>query len=170
MAQTIIFFILAAIILICAVLAVTTKRIMRAATYLMFVLFGTAGLYFLMGFTFLGSVQIMVYAGGVVVLYIFALMLTGRRDNNENYSVSVAKKMAALIACLGGVALILFAIISHKFIETVLTAPSEQLISVDTIGRQLLSSDKYGYLLPFEAVSILLLACIVGGLIIARKR
>lgn len=170
MAQTIIFFILAAIILICAVLAVTTKRIMRAATYLMFVLFGTAGLYFLMGFTFLGSVQIMVYAGGVVVLYIFALMLTGRRDNNENHSVSVAKKMAALIACLGGAALILFAIISHKFIETVLTAPSEQLISVDTIGRQLLSSDKYGYLLPFEAVSILLLACIVGGLIIARKR
>lgn len=170
MAQTIIFFILAAIILICAVLAVTTKRIMRAATYLMFVLFGTAGLYFLMGFTFLGSVQIMVYAGGVVVLYIFALMLTGRRDNNENHSVSVAKKMAALIACLGGAALILFAIISHKFIKTVLTAPSEQLISVDTIGRQLLSSDKYGYLLPFEAVSILLLACIVGGLIIARKR
>lgn len=170
MAQTIIFFVLAAIILICAVLAVTTKRIMRAATYLMFVLFGTAGLYFLMGFTFLGSVQVMVYAGGVVVLYIFALMLTGRRDNKENHAVSVAKRMAALIACLGGAALILFAIISHKFIETVLTAPSEQLISVDTIGRQLLSSDKYGYLLPFEAVSILLLACIVGGLIIARKR
>lgn len=170
MAQTIVFFVLAAIILICAVLAVTTKRIMRAATYLMFVLFGTAGLYFLMGFTFLGSVQVMVYAGGVVVLYIFALMLTGRRDNKENHSVSVAKRMAALIACLGGAALILFAIISHKFIETILTAPSEQLISVDTIGRQLLSSDKYGYLLPFEAVSVLLLACIVGGLIIARKR
>lgn len=170
MAQTIIFFVLAAIILICAILAVTTKRIMRSATYLLFVLFGTAGLYFLMGYTFLGSVQVMVYAGGVVVLYIFALMLTGRRDNNENHSVSVAKKMAALIACLGGAALMLFIIISHKFIETVLTAPSEQSIPVKVIGQQLVASGKYGYLLPFEAVSILLLACIIGGLIIARKR
>ena len=81
MAQTIVFLILAAIILGCAFMAVTTRRIMRAATYLIFVLFGTAGLYFLMGYTFLGSVQVMVYAGGVVVLYIFALMLTGRHDN-----------------------------------------------------------------------------------------
>ena len=68
---------------------------MRAATYLLFVLFGTAGLYFLMGYTFLGSVQVMVYAGGVVVLYIFALMLTGRSDNQKEKSMSVAKKMAA---------------------------------------------------------------------------
>ena len=54
MAQTIVFLILAAIILGCAFMAVTTRRIMRAATYLIFVLFGTAGLYFLMGYTFLG--------------------------------------------------------------------------------------------------------------------
>ena len=60
MAQTIVFLVLAAIILGCGIMAVTTKRIMRAATYLMFVLFGTAGLYFLMGYTFLGSVQVMV--------------------------------------------------------------------------------------------------------------
>ena len=73
MASTIIFYCLAAIILICALLAVTTKRIMRAATYLLFVLFGTAGLYFLMGYTFLGAVQVMVYAGGVVVLYILRM-------------------------------------------------------------------------------------------------
>ena len=170
MAQTIIFFVLAAIILISAILAVTTKRIMRSATYLLFVLFGTAGLYFLMGYTFLGSVQIMVYAGGVVVLYIFALMLTGRHDNKENHSLSLIKKIAALIASLGGTALLLFIIISHKFITTVLTAPNEQLTSVKVIGQQLVASDKYGYLLPFEAVSILLLACIIGGLIIARKR
>ena len=94
MAQTIIFLILAVIILGCGILAVTTKRIMHAATYLMFVLFGTAGLYFLMGYTFLASVQVMVYAGGVVVLYIFALMLTGRQDKKDNHSVSLAKKFA----------------------------------------------------------------------------
>ena len=170
MATTIIFFVLAAIILGFALLAVTTKHIMRAATYLLFVLFGTAGLYFLMGYTFLGSVQVMVYAGGVVVLYIFALMLTGRSDNQKEKSMSVAKKMAALIASLCGAAILLFVIISQKFAATVLTAPNEQLTSIQTLEQQIIASDKYGYLLPFEVVSVLLLACIVGGLIIARKR
>ncbi len=171
MATTIIFFILAAIILGCALLAVTTKYVMRAATYLLFVLFGTAGLYFLMGYTFLGSVQVMVYAGGVVVLYIFALMLTGRSDHHkESGTTSIAKKMAALAACLCGAALMLFIFISHQFACTVLTAPDEQTTSIKLIGQQIIASDKYGYLLPFEAVSVLLLACIVGGLIIARKR
>jgi len=47
---------------------VERERIVRSATYLLFVLFGTAGIYFLLGYTFLGSVQIMVYAGGIVVL------------------------------------------------------------------------------------------------------
>ncbi len=170
MAQTIIFLILAVIILGSAFMAVTTKRIMRAATYLLFVLFGTAGLYFLMGYTFLGSVQVMVYAGGVVVLYIFGLMLTGRHDNKENASLSLAKRFAALAATLCGAAIFLFIIISHKFAGAVLSAPSEQTTSIKVIGQQLIASDKYGYLLPFEVVSILLLACIIGGLIIARKR
>jgi NADH-quinone oxidoreductase subunit J len=170
MATTIIFYILAAIILICAFLAVTTKRIMRAATYLLFVLFGTAGLYFLMGFTFLGSVQVMVYAGGVVVLYIFALMLTERQGTNEKSSISLAKKIIALMASLGGAAIILFVILTHKFLDAVLSAPNEQLISVKSLGQQILASGKYGYLLPFETVSVLLLACIIAGLIIARKR
>ena len=170
MAQTVLFIIIAAIILISGILAVTTKHIMRAATYLIFVLFGTAGLYFLMGYTFLGSVQVMVYAGGVVVLYIFALMLTGQHDNDEKVPAATIKTAAALIASLGGAALMLFIFISHKFATTVLTAPSEQLTSVKTLGTQLVASDKYGFLLPFEAVSILLLACIIGGLVIARKR
>ena len=170
MAQTIVFLVLAAIILGCGIMAVTTKRIMRAATYLMFVLFGTAGLYFLMGYTFLGSVQVMVYAGGVVVLYIFALMLTGRQDKKENHSVSLAKKFAALLAALCGAGLFMFAIISHRFAENILTPPSEQTASVKVLGEQLLSSGRFGYLLPFEIVSILLLACIIGSLIIARKK
>ena len=170
MAQTVLFIIIAAIIIISGILAVTTKHIMRAATYLIFVLFGTAGLYFLMGYTFLGSVQVMVYAGGVVVLYIFALMLTGQHDNDEKVPAATIKNAAALIASLGGAALMLFIFISHKFATTVLTAPSEQLTSVKTLGTQLVASDKYGFLLPFEAVSILLLACIIGGLVIARKR
>ena len=74
--ETIVFYFLAAFITVFSILTVTTKRMVRSATYLLFVLFGTAGIYFLLGYTFLGSVQIMVYAGGIVVLYVFSILLT----------------------------------------------------------------------------------------------
>lgn len=63
------FVILAVFIVLSSLATVLTKSIVRAATYLLFVLLGTAGLYFLMGYTFLGAVQVMVYAGGIIVLY-----------------------------------------------------------------------------------------------------
>ena len=74
--ETIVFYFLAAFITVFSILTVTTRRMVRSATYLLFVLFGTAGIYFLLGYTFLGSVQIMVYAGGIVVLYVFSILLT----------------------------------------------------------------------------------------------
>ena len=63
-AESIIFYVIAFAILVLSVLTVTTKRIIRSAMFLFFTLLGTAGIYFLLGYTFLGSVQIMVYAGG----------------------------------------------------------------------------------------------------------
>ena len=69
---------------------------------------------------------------------------------------------------IAGLAIILFITLKHDFMQTANLAPQE--ISIHAIGNALLSSDKYGYVLPFEAVSILLLACIIGGIMIARKR
>ncbi|MEG1580753.1 MAG: NADH-quinone oxidoreductase subunit J [Bacteroidaceae bacterium] len=167
-AESIIFFLLAAIIAVFSVMTVTTSRIMRAATYLLFVLFGVAGLYFLMGYTFLGSVQVMVYAGGIVVLYVFAILLT-RGAEEKTKKLSISKIIASAIACLVGSVIVLFILLTHQFAAVLQTTPTSE-ISIKTIGTAMLSSDKYGYVLPFEAVSILLLACIVGGLLIARKR
>ena len=79
MANIIVFAILAVVILGSAVLCVTTKRIMRAATFLLFVLFGVAGLYFLLDYTYLGAAQISVYAGGITMIYIFAIQLVSKR-------------------------------------------------------------------------------------------
>ena len=70
---------LAAVIVVFSVMTVTTKRILRAATYLLFVLFATAGIYFQLNYSFLGAVQLLIYAGGVVVLYVFSILLTRRR-------------------------------------------------------------------------------------------
>ena len=58
-----------------SMLAVTTRNIMRATVYLLFVLFGTAGIYFILHYTFLGAVQVTVYAGGIIVLFVFILII-----------------------------------------------------------------------------------------------
>ncbi|MBV8038261.1 NADH-quinone oxidoreductase subunit J family protein [Bacteroides togonis] len=165
--ETVIFYFLAAFITVFSLLTVTTTRMVRSATYLLFVLFGTAGIYFLLGYTFLGSVQIMVYAGGIVVLYVFSILLTSG-EGDKAVKLKRSKFLAGLGTTVAGAAIVLFITLKHKFLATTDLKPIE--ISFSTIGQQMFSSDKYGYLLPFEAVSLLLLACIVGGLLIARKR
>ncbi len=165
--ETVVFYALAVFITMCSVMTVTAKRIVRSATYLLLVLFGTAGLYFLLGFTFLASVQIMVYAGGIVVLYVFAVLLTsGEGDVVEKLKRS--KFVAGFLATLVGAAIVLFIILKHKFLAPVDVAPAE--VDMHTIGKHLMSGGKQGYLLPFEVVSIFLLACIIGALMIAKKR
>lgn len=163
------FIILAVLIVLSSIATVTTKSIIRAATYLLFVLLGTAGLYFLMGYTFLGSVQVMVYAGGIVVLYVFSILLTsGAKDVlSKNTKTKVA---ASALLSLVGFAAFLFVLLTQQFKAAALEAPTEGIINISSIGQFMLSTDRGGYLLPFEAVSVLLLACIVGGLLIARKR
>ena len=156
--ETVVFYFLAAFITVFSILTVTTHRMVRSATYLLFVLFGTAGIYFLLGYTFLGSVQIMVYAGGIVVLYVFSILLTsGEGDVIEKLKRS--RFLAGLGATVGGAIIVVFITLKHKFIATTDVEPLE--VNIKTIGHHMLSGDKYGYLLPFEAVSILLLACIV---------
>ncbi|RRD80338.1 NADH-quinone oxidoreductase subunit J [Alloprevotella sp. OH1205_COT-284] len=170
-AQDIMFVILAVLIVCSSIATVVTKSIVRAATYLLFVLLGTAGLYFLLGYTFLGSVQIMVYAGGIIVLYVFSILLTSGKQERLTEN-SRLKSLSALLLSLVGLAVVVGIFWAHGFIgaET-LTAPSEAATpSMHQIGEHMLSTDRKGYLLPFEAVSVLLLACIVGGLLIARKR
>ena len=171
-AELIIFLVLALCVAVLSVMTVTTKSIIRAATYLLFVLFGTAGFYFLMGYTFLGSVQVMVYAGGIVVLYVFSILLTSGAKDDKLSTLTKGKVAASLLSSLVGLGVVLFILLTHQFKTAagITDTPSENLITIDTIGQFMLSTDKAGYLLPFEAVSVLLLACIIGGLVIARKR
>lgn len=171
-AELIIFLVLALCVAVLSVMTVTTKSIIRAATYLLFVLFGTAGFYFLMGYTFLGSVQVMVYAGGIIVLYVFSILLTSGAKDDKLSTLTKGKVAASLLSSLVGLGVVLFILLTHQFKTAagITDTPSENLITIDTIGQFMLSTDKAGYLLPFETVSVLLLACIIGGLVIARKR
>ena len=164
--ELIVFAVLAIVITVSAVLAVSTRRILRAATYLLFVLFGTAGIYFQLNYSFLGAVQLLIYAGGITVLYVFSILLTSS-EGDKAEELKGYKFMAGLAATLAGLGVCLFITLKHHFLPSHFEHGE---LSVRAIGHALMSSDKYGYVLPFEVISLLLLACIVGGIMIARKR
>ena len=164
--ELIVFAVLAIFITVSAVLAVSTRRILRAATYLLFVLFGTAGIYFQLNYSVLGAVQLLIYAGGITVLYVFSILLTSS-EGDKAEELKGYKFVAGLAATLAGLGVCLFITLKHHFLPSHFEHGE---LSVRTIGHALMSSDKYGYVLPFEVISLLLLACIVGGIMIARKR
>jgi NADH-quinone oxidoreductase subunit J len=167
MAEQIIFYILAAVIAIFSVLAVTSKRIIRSATYLLFVLLATAGLYLLLGYNYLFAVQIAVYAGGVMVLFIFAILLTSSPGEKVKTELPVRRFAAGFTALVG---MALCGHVIYYNIKKVSTLVAQSDLTPQQLGHTMMGTDKYQYLLPFETISILLLACIVGAIMIARKR
>lgn len=168
----ILYFVVALAIVIFSVMAVTSRKILRAATYLLFVLIGTAVFYFQLGYQFLGGVQIAVYAGGIMVLFVFAILLTNRPDD-EAPRLESHRKAVGIVASVAGAALLLFALFNMPLINGLSLAEVKDaapMITMHDIGHTLLGSGKFQYLLPFEAVSVLLLACIIGGVVVARKK
>jgi NADH-quinone oxidoreductase subunit J len=162
---TIIFYLLAAMTLGCGVIAVSTRQIFRAAIALLFSLVGIAGIYFWMDYQFIAAVQIVVYVGGIVVLIIFSIFLT--QQSGEKLPVQkMGRKIFSLLAAFCGFALTIVQIFQHTFTKTT-AAPVGA--SIKNIGEELISLDKNGYALPFEVVSILLLAALIGCIVIATR-
>lgn len=169
-ATTIIFYILAAIIVVSSILAVTTHRMLRAATYLLFVLIATAGLYMLLNYHFLAAVQLSVYAGGILILFIFAILLTSAKDDRPERR-DRRRLISGLTAALSGVIITTLATLKHSFLYPESSGiVGDAQIDMKMIGHALMGTGRYQYILPFEALGILLLVCAVGGILIARKR
>ena len=169
MGNIIMFCILAVVIIGSALLCVTTTRIMRAATFMLFVLFGVAGIYFLLDYTFLGAAQISVYAGGVTMIYVFAIQLVSK----HTLQGMVEKIKTSRIIGNGLVVLVGLVVVSLILVKAGLIsqfdAVTDTEVSMKEIGLALVGSEKYQYVLPFEFISLFLLACIIGGLVVARK-
>lgn len=156
-------------IVVFSVLSVTSRKILRAATFLLFTLFATAALYFQMGYEFLGAVQIAVYAGGILVLFVFSILLTSKPGDNAERLES-RRKTLGLVAALAGVAVCGYALFAFFSTTSATLFDASSEVTIEKIGHALLGTEKFEYLLPFEAISVLLLACIIGGVTIARKR
>lgn len=172
----IVYFLVALIIVVFSIMAVTTKKILRSATYLLFVLLGVAVFYFQLGYEFLGAIQIAVYAGGIMVLFVFAILLTHKPNENEN-PLRSHRRVAGIIASVAGCVLLLWALFTMPMLQSAdgVVSLSQALsggpeITMKMIGEAFTGTSKFQYLLPFEAISVLLLACIIGGVTIARKR
>lgn len=167
MANLVMFCILAVVILGSAVMCVLTKSIMRAATFLLFVLFGVAGIYFLLDYTFLGAAQISVYAGGITMIYVFAIQLVSKNALQGTVErIKGSRVISGLLLSVVGLATVAGIYLKNQFVESF---ASEGEVKIEHIGSQLLSSGVNGYVLPFEFISLFLLACIIGGIMIARK-
>lgn len=160
--------IIAIAMIVFSMLAVTTRKILRAATYLLFSLFAVAAAYFVLDYEFLGAVQIAVYAGGIVVLFVFSILLTGKPGDNSE-PLAVRSRALGLTAALATALVCGYALIAR--VTNFVSLPAQQEgLDMHKIGETLIGTGAAQYLLPFEAVSVLLLACIIGGVVVARKR
>ena len=164
-AYAIIFYVISAFILGTGLLAVTTRKIFRSAIWLLFSLIGVAGLYFWLQMEFIAAVQIIVYVGGIVVLIIFSIFLT-QQSGNQMKKPPLSRIIFSILTVCIGFSLTYFLISPYIFRPTSNIAME---VSVRNIGSQMLSTTEHGYVLPFEVVSILLLAAMIGCIVIAMK-
>ncbi|NDP26594.1 MAG: NADH-quinone oxidoreductase subunit J [Flavobacterium sp.] len=161
--ERIVFYILALIMIVAAIASVTSRQMLRSVIYLLFVLIGVAGIYFLIDYNFLAAVQLTVYAGGIIVLVIFSVLLVHHIEM-ELEMAKLSKKLLTGLVCLVGLGIFLFTIYSTNFI----VVENATTTDVADIGRGLLSYGEGGFILPFEVISILLLAAMIGAIIIGK--
>ncbi len=160
-AQHIAFGFIAASVIIGALRVVTTDNVVHAALWLVMVLAGVGASFLLVGAEFVGVTQILVYIGAIIVLFLFGIMLTrapiGREVQLTNRNWAIGVVVALAIAGVLGYALI------DAFGTDKLPDESRQFTATvsDTLFQQ--------YLIPFEVVSVLLLAALVGAIVLARK-
>jgi len=163
--ERIIFYIIAFIIVVFAIASVSSRKMLRSVIYLLFVLCGIAGVYFLIDYNFLAAIQLTVYAGGIIVLIIFSVLLVHHIEMELEMAKPLKKVVTALLSLLG-LAVFLYTIYNYDFnvVENHVTTTTED------IGSRLLSYDTGGFILPFEVISVLLLVAMIGAIVIAKGK
>lgn len=161
--EKIVFYILAIIMIVGAIASVSSRKMLRSVVYLLFVLVGIAGIYFLIDYNFLAAVQLTVYAGGIIVLVIFSVLLVHHIEM-ELEMAKLSKKILTGLLCLIGLGIFLFTIYTYDF----KVVENYKTTTVTDIGMGLLSYEAGGFILPFEVISILLLAAMIGAIIVGK--
>jgi len=160
-AQNIAFGILSVVMVVAALRMVTTRNVVHAALYLVIVLAGAAGIFILLGAEFVGVTQVLVYIGAIVVLFLFGIMLTRGALGEDEEANTEKRRMAALVGVL--VLVVTGGAVLDSFGDAAVNRSAPSLTS--EIGDTIFSQ----YIVPFEAVSVLLLAALIGAIVVARQ-
>lgn len=159
--EAFVFYLFSFLIIISALAVVTMRNIFHCALFLILCLFSVAGIFVMLHAEFLAAVQVLIYVGAVSILIIFAIMLTSRLAGRD---VPMTNEQIFL----GGfMSLVLLFSLVYTLKETIfrVTADVPAPHSTLRIGQMLLTD----YVLPFELVSVLLLAALIGAIVIARR-
>jgi NADH-quinone oxidoreductase subunit J len=167
MGQALAFYTFAAFILGFGVLVITARNTVHSILFLVADFLFIAGLYVLLGAPFLAAIQIVVYAGGIVVLYLFVVMLVNLKRPPELHKDRRRRGRLGLIVALV-VLTELVAIAAYKYVSPTAGLPPIVAMGPDNVAQvgTLLYTD---YLIPFELASILLLVAMVGAIVLARR-
>lgn len=162
---TIAFYLFASLAVAAALAAVVSQRMIRAAVGLAVTLLSSAAFYVLLGLPFVATLQVLVYVGGIVVLIVFAVMLTSSTDLRESHPDKI-RIGAGVLSSLAFVVSAIAAVASTPIaMHAVPELPAE---TARLFGLMLLGSGRGEYLLAFEVISLLLLAAVIGAIVIAR--
>lgn len=166
-AQFLMFLALAAIALAGAVMVVTRRSLVHSAMYLIVTFFAVAAIYVVLHAEFLGVVQLLVYAGGIMVLFLFVILLVERpgtepSGRRRKFHVAASAAMTVLVA----------GILAVAFLRGGPDrAPTQAALGADGGNLETVSLALFrNYLLPFEVVSVLLLVALVGAIVLARPK
>ena len=159
------FYLLAAVALISALSVIVRRSPIKSALALVICFFALSGIYVLLLAHFVAALQVLVYAGAIMVLFVFVVMLLNLRDDELGDARGVIGKTAGVIA----IGVFGFAIL-RRVIPTIaasdLPNPPPNFGTVEDVGARLFTK----FLLPFEITSLLLLVAIVGAMVIAKRR
>ena len=170
MLETILFYIFGSVALISAILVITRRNVVHSAIFLAATLLAVAGLFLTLHAEFLAGVQVIVYVGGITVLFVFVIMLIAVNRSEVERQFNKQWMIAAITA---GLLIAEFAFVLFRGRDTFMlpdAVPVAPAIAV-TGNSQLVGVSLYtSYLLPFEIASILLLVAIVGAVVLSKKK
>jgi NADH-quinone oxidoreductase subunit J len=168
--DSILFYAFAALIIFSAIMTITRRNVVHSAVWLISALVGVAGIYLLQGAEFLAGVQIIVYIGGIMVLFLFVIMLVPVNEESRQRRFSGQKWIAFLCSALLMAELGYFLSYGSEAFRLAEAAPASGIDvmtqNTEAVGQVLFSE----YLLPFELASILLLVAMIGAVVMAKGR
>ena len=165
--EAFLFYSLATVLIVFAIFTVMARNPVRSAVYLISALLSVAGLFFLMRAEFVGAVQILVYVGGIMVLFLFVILLVNVEVAERERKTTRQWKTGVVLGVVLTIELAFLVVRGGQVFEAM---PVREVIGERTQNTELVGAALFtDYLLPFEIASVLLLVAMVGAVVLAKK-